>query len=300
MSGRAGGELTLRKSRLAALLIWLAPLAAQADPTLLPNGAFTWYAEAPWFGGLSAAEVSPDGAKITVISDRGRLLQAKLTRTDGQITNATITASRQLAGADGKKLRGRYTDAEGLAIANTGAAFISFENRHGVARLDLATGETVPLPAHPDFAGLQPNAGLEALAVGPDGTLYTLPERSGSGNTPFPLYAYANGTWRIAARLPRRGPFLPVGADIDAAGLLYLLERTVTPLGFRNRIRRFDLTAPNLGEVTLMTSLPGLYDNLEALSLWRDKTGTTHLTLISDDNFYPIQRTQIVEFILTE
>ena len=91
-----------------------------------------------------------------------------------------------------------------------------------------------------------------------------------------------------------------VGADFDDKGQLYLLERAVSPLGFRSRIRRFDLNAPALGETQLMTSSPGRFDNLEALSVWRDPEGNTRLTLISDDNFLPIQRTQIVEYLLTE
>ena len=49
-----------------------------------------------------------------------------------------------------------------------------------------------------------------------------------------------------------------------------------------------------------MTSLPSQYDNLESLAVWRDDAGATWVTAISDDNFLPIQRTQIVEFRLTD
>ena len=64
-----------------------------------------------------------------------------------------------------------------------------------------------------------------------------------------------------------------VGADFDDKGQLYLLERAVSPLGFRSRVRRFDLNAPDLGETQLMISGPGRFDNLEALSVWRDPEG---------------------------
>jgi hypothetical protein len=300
MPSRPGVELIPLKFGLAALMICLAPHAAQADPVLTHDGTFTWHNAAPWFGGLSGAEISPDGSELIVVSDKGRLLRARLVRQDGAITDLTITTSSQLKGADGTVLLDQDTDAEGLAITLNGKAFVSFEHRHRVASLDLDSGKTVPIAPHPDFALLQLNSGLEALAAHPDGNLYTLPERSGDTATPFPLYAFDGNAWRIAARLPRRGPFLPVGADFDESGLLYLLERTVTPLGFRNRIRRFDLTAPDLGEITLLTSLPGQYDNLESITLWKDDRSDTHLTLISDDNFYFIQRTQIVEFTFAE
>ena len=273
---------------------------AQADPALVPGGSFTWYEEPAWFGGWSGAEISPDGSRLTVISDKGRLLQVDLARKDGTVTDATIITSCELSGADGAPLLDKDTDAEGLAIDPRGAAFVSFEQRHRVARLDLDTCRTSPVAPHPDFSRLQPNSGLEALAIHPDGTLYTLPERSGDRTTPFPLYAFDGAEWHIAARLPRNGPFLPVGADFDDEGHLYLLERAITLLGFRSRIRRFDLAAPDLGETTLLTSLPGQYDNLETITFWRDGSGTAHLTLLSDDNFFPIQRTQIVEFALAE
>ena len=48
----------------------------------------------------------------------------------------------------------------------------------------------------------------------------------------------------------------------------------------------------------MLTTYPGQFDNLEAISLWHDRSGATRITMISDDNFLRIQRTQIVEYIL--
>jgi hypothetical protein len=42
----------------------------------------------------------------------------------------------------------------------------------------------------------------------------------------------------------------------------------------------------------------GVQDNLEGLSVWRDIAGQIRLTLISDDNFRLLQRTEIVEYVL--
>jgi hypothetical protein len=144
------------------------------------------------------------------------------------------------------------------------------------------------------------NAGVEALAIGPDGTLFALPEKAPDAGKPFPLYAYQNGDWRIAARIPQRGPFVPVGADLDPSGRLWLLERAATPLGFRSRVRMFVLDPANAREYTLMTSFPARFDNLEGISVWQDAQGQLHVTMISDDNFFRIQRTQIVEFTVVE
>ena len=37
---------------------------------------------------------------------------------------------------------------------------------------------------------------------------------------------------------------------------------------------------------------------MEGISVWRDAAGRTRVTLISDDNFFALQRTVIVEYLL--
>jgi hypothetical protein len=81
---------------------------------------------------------------------------------------------------------------------------------------------------------------------------------------------------------------------------LYVLERAVTPLGFRSRVRRFDLSAPELNEETLLTTLPGQLDNMEALTVWRNAEGQTHVILVADDNWLTIQQTVVAEYGLVE
>ena len=65
-------------------------------------------------------------------------------------------------------------------------------------------------------------------------------------------------------------------------------------------MRRFDLTEAGLAnEAVLLESYPLRYDNLEGISVWRDDMGI-RITLISDDNFGFLQRTELVEFRLLE
>jgi hypothetical protein len=44
----------------------------------------------------------------------------------------------------------------------------------------------------------------------------------------------------------------------------------------------------------------GDLDNMEGISVWRDGDGRTRVTLISDDNFFPLQQTMLVEYVLAE
>lgn len=282
------------------LLMSCAAPAAQTQPVVQVDSVLTWAHPAPWFGGFSGVEVNADGTRLTAVSDRGRVVQARMLRKDGRLVAVELDKHAPLKGPKGNALRDKMRDAEALAQDDTGQLYVAFEHSHHVARLDPESGVTMPLPKHKDFARFEPNAGMETLAAHPDGRLFTMPERSGAEDRPFPLYAFDGKIWSIVGEIPRRGPFLPVDADFAEDGTLYLLERTVTPLGFRSRIRSFDLTAPNLGETTLLTSGPGQYDNLEALSIWQDPAGQTRLTLLSDDNFFPVQRNEVVELILAK
>ena len=115
---------------------------------------------------------------------------------------------------------------------------------------------------------------------------------------PFPVYRFRNGVWDQPFILPRRGYFLAVAADIGPDGRFYLLERQFFGLlGFGSRVRRFTMSPDGLSkEETLLQTTPGQHDNLEGLSVWRDASGTLRLTMISDDNFLFLQRTEIVEY----
>ncbi len=282
---------------LAALL---ACGAAQAEPTLRAEGVTFWQQDAPWFGGWSGIEITDAGRRMTVINDRGQLLEAQLRRAEGQITGIAILNRTWVGGTGGKRLPKKASDAEGMAIGQDGRAYISFEHDHRIAQTDLQSGRTLKR-IDLDFAPkLGKNTGVEALAIGPDGTLFALAEEAPRGGAAFPLYAYSGGKWRVAAQIPQRGSFLPVGADMDAEGRLWLLERTVTPLGFRSRIRLIVLDPVAPREHVLLTTTPSRYDNLEGLSVWQDANRQTRLSMISDDNFLSLQRTQIVEYRVLE
>ncbi|MFK7834680.1 MAG: esterase-like activity of phytase family protein [Sulfitobacter sp.] len=283
---------------IAAVALNASAVSAELKLNLSSNTF--WEVDAPWFGGFSALEMASDGRAATFITDRGMLVAAQIKREAGKITSIDITKQTLLRDAAGIPFADRVHDAEGLAIGAQGRAFVSFEFEHRVRALNRDTGMTQNLPNHPEFDGLPINKGLEALAIDAQGTLFALVELRQQGQDITPLYRFKDGQWTISHRIPLNAPFVPVGADIAEDGWLYLLERTVTPLGFRSRLRRFDLNADPMPSEILITTFPALFDNLEGLSVWTDSTGATRLTMVSDDNFLPIQRTQVVEYILTE
>lgn len=256
----------------------------------------------PRFGGLSGLVVQAQGTRFIALSDRGTLVQGSLNRTDGRLVGYGPLHLSSLKNTDNSRLTRREADPEGLALRGDGRMYVSFEGYHRIWTYRGPESEAAWLPRHPDFRHLQNNSSLEALAIGPDGALYTMPERSGRKDWPFPVYRYANGQWSKPFTLPRSDDFLPVGADFGPDGRFYVLERDFRGiLGFRSRVRRFDLTPQGLrNEEVLMQSRSGRHDNLEGLSVWQDDAGAIRLTMVSDDNFNRIQRTEIVEYRLSE
>ena len=81
-----------------------------------------------------------------------------------------------------------------------------------------------------------------------------------------------------------------------------MLERAFKlPAGFATRIRRFTFVNDMLtNEETLLVARKDRLDNMEGISVWVDEEGQTRLTLVSDDNFNPLLRTVIAEYLVND
>jgi hypothetical protein len=264
-------------------------------------GSYTWRAKPDWFGGFSGIEVSDDGTTMTVLSDRSTLARARILRDGGAISGIELQSAQRLRSSKGKYLMGRIMDSEGLAMAPDGSLYISFEGVSRVVhhRRDDSRARVLPRPK--GFRSLHLNKALEALAIDARGRLYTLPENAPNAKGEIPVWRWDGARWSQPFSLPRRGGFLPVGADFGPDGRFYLLERNFVFIGFRSRLRRWDITDQGAqNEVTLLETGTGLHDNLEGVSVWRDPAGYLRATMISDDNFKSLQRTELVEYTLPE
>ncbi len=296
-----------RRSQLglaAALAVTFGLQSSGGAP--LPEGlvaAYYWTIDDARFGGLSAIEMDDDGVAFTALSDKGTLFRGYLTRdSDDRITQIRDVVATTLKGRDQAPLEPHRNDSEGLAIAPDGTIFVSLEGPARVLRYAGPDSSAVNLPSFAPFTGMQPNASLEPLAIDANGALYTLPERSGRLDAPFPVYRYRIGAWDQPFTLPRAGMYLPTAADIGPDGRLYLLERQFHGLlGFQSRVRRFVIEGDmvDTGETVLETAI-GQHGNQEGLSVWRDATGVLRLTMISDDNFRFFLSTAIVEYRIAD
>ncbi|TPE50250.1 esterase-like activity of phytase family protein [Amaricoccus solimangrovi] len=290
---------------LLALLL-LAPgiaSAALAEPRLIETSRLVWSEKPSNFGGLSGVEILDGGEKLLAIGDRGIWVRADLDRNRrGNMTGARMTGLGALHAIDGRQLRGPNKDAEGLTLDAQGRAYVSFEGFHRVRRYDDINGPAKAVPHYSEFDTLIDNFSLESVAVGPDGTLYAIPERTRIVEKTVPVYRFRGGKWDKELFIPRGESFLEVDADFGPDGRFYVLERKFKWLGgFATRLRSFALGPDGFtDEKTLLKTRFGEMDNMEGISVWRDPKGRTRITLISDDNFFPLQRTYLIEYILDD
>jgi hypothetical protein len=274
-----------------------------ARETLAPG----FWSSTPWhmprraFGGFSALELGDDGHSFMAVSDRGTSVEGRLERdASGRITQILSGRIRPLLDEDGLPLPPVWNDSEGLARAADGSVYVSFEREARVLHYARPGAPAKALPRPAAFFDFPRNAAFEGLAIAPDGTVLAIPEdRSGEG---FVLWRFDGVTWASGPILPRLGTFLPVGADFGPDGRLYVLERAFHGLaGFASQIRSFSYSAGGLSDQRILLQTdPGVHDNLEGLSVWRDAEGAIRLTMVSDDNFLWLQQTQIVEYRLDD
>ncbi len=265
------------------------------------------------FGGLSALRVQADGQGFIALSDRGRWLRGRIVyRGDAPAAIADAEMAPVL-GPDGQPLRRRgWYDTESLAQSG-GILHAGIERVHQIVRFDygrhglLARGQPIALP--PAIRKWPNNMSLECLAAAPAGrhagALVAISERAldGSGN----IQGFVIGGARPAAFAVRRTDDFDISdcAFTPRGGLLILERRFSWTRGLAIRIRHLPFGdvqsgAPLDGPEIVFMDLAQQVDNMEGLSVHRAADGQIVLTLISDDNFSPIQRTLLLQFAWSE
>lgn len=245
--------------------------------------------------GLSGLEIVGGGSGFVALSDYGDVLTGTLQRQRGEVTSATITKWARLLNPQGNPLLQSQEDAEGLAVNDRGL-WVSFEGSHTVWQYATPFSRATPMPRATAFQTLPLNGSLEAMAIAPNGDLYTIPEVAVADGA-FPVFRYRAGQWKTPFHLPKTDGFLVVGADIGPDGALYVLERRFWLFRFASRIRKVALDGTHI-ETAWQSDL-GDFDNLEGLSVWHDNTGKMRFTMVSDNNDKSFQTTQLVEVTLT-
>jgi hypothetical protein len=264
------------------------------------------------FGGLSAIHLDAQGTHLLGVTDKGAWLRARIVYRHDRPARIADAEMAPLLGSDGKPLAARgWYDAESLTESD-GKFYVGIERVEKILRFDmgrdglLARGEPVAVPA--DFKTLTRNRSLECLTIPPKGaphagTLIVVTERSldDAGNLRGFLLRGAQ-TERFSVK--RSGEFDVTDCAILPPADLLLLERTYTlALKLGMRIRRIPLASIKAdavvdGHALIEADLAHEIDNMEGIAVHRNARGETIITLVSDDNFSPIQRSLLLQFAL--
>lgn len=270
------------------------------------RGGIVLTSSAKAFGGFSGLRVEQDGAHFLALSDRCSWLRGRIVYEGSQPAGITDAEMAPVLDSDGKPAG---WDTEAIA-ADDGVLYVGIERKNIIARFEygkeglLARGEPIAVP--PGVKDLPFNQGLEAVVFAPAGhplagSIIALSEKGldESGN----LKAFLIGGPAPGAFAVKRTD----GYDISDAALLpggdlLILERQYSmERGLAMRIRRISsaqIKAGTTADGPIVIEADQQYqiDNMEALSVHRAASGEIVLTLMSDDNFSPIQRTILLQF----
>ncbi|MFD2236661.1 esterase-like activity of phytase family protein [Aureimonas populi] len=272
-------------------------------------GGFSFRASDRRLAGVSGFRFREGGgSRFLAVTDTGWWFEGRILR-DGEGRPVGMEEARiaPILDPQGQAYRSKgRADAEGLALDGS-RVLVSFEQNHRIEAFDAAEPLTAlptpvaqPIPRHE----LRSNAGLETVAVAPDGRAITVAEQSidKEGNLFAALLGPAGGLFTVKRQPPWHatdGAFLP-GGD------LLLLERRYEGFGrLGMRLRRIAGEAIRVGAlvdgpVIMEADLGHEIDNMEGLDVFVNEAGETILSIVSDDNASFFQRNLYLEFRLVE
>jgi len=280
------------------------------------RGGLNLFGRSRHFGGFSGIAIDASGTTLLAVTDAGAWMRATLDYNGRWLKSFDEVSLGPILGHDGKPLQtDAERDAEGLALASgdtrTGQAYVAFEREQRILRYGFDPARFGPpngVVHLPKEAGaMSANQGIEAVALIQagrlKGTIVAFPERLKDRNGNLKGWLIGGPT-PGAITVRRLGGFdITDAAGLPDGGLVILERRFRYSEGVKMRIRRIgaaELRHGKLiaGEVLLEATDRLNIDNMEAIAVHRSRAGETILTLMSDDNFSPLQRSLIMQFAL--
>lgn len=268
------------------------------------------------FGGWSDLGISADGDEMLAISDQGHWLRAKLTYDgNGDLAGVGDSEIADMLDMDGRPIHGRENDSEGLTLERPndvhGPVVVSFEIDTRLWRYDLSKGldaRPTEVPLGDWVKPLPRNRQIEAITLFRPDTLLAFAEEklSGADDLIGAMEAYPNSGGKPMSRpfsVVAHDPFDITSVANAPDGGIYMLERRFSLLGgLGMEIRHIAADeiheqARLRGEVLANLSFQDAnIDNMEGLAVRRGARGETLLYVISDDNYWRLQRTLLLMF----
>ena len=282
------------------------------------RGGLNLFGKSQYFGGYSAIALDASGTSLLALSDAGTWLRAELDHDGRKLKGVGDASIGPILGRNGKPLFAETErDSEGMTLLNgdtkNGTVLVSFERKHRIEEYPFTLERFGPpkgsLKLPKETARMSQNRGIEALARILSGrlagTIVAVSERSPDkdGNLRgWMLGGKGAGPIRFKTR---GGLDITDIAALPDGGLVLLERRFRLSEGLKIRLRRIDggeLRPGALLDGEVLLEATDLYniDNIEGIAAHRAANGETILTLISDDNFSPLQRTLLLQFALAD
>lgn len=261
---------------------------------------------------LSGIAWDNDEKLLYAVSDEGLLYHLKLTIKNNYLENMQVIYATRLKNKSGEKLKGKYSDAEGLALTggNNGKKgdselIISFENKPRITRYTVrgkfVKSVHLPKKLRKRKNYRHKNKGLESVTEHPTyGTLtaaeFPLLENKMKYQT---VYSSTGKKWNFAASGSKKSAI--TGLETLPNGDLLVLERSwvnaFTPITII--LRQLQLNKcdnKNYCQTKTIASLSGAdgwyLDNFEGLAHYNKN----QYLMMSDDNNNSLQNTVLVLF----
>ena len=261
------------------------------------------------FGGYSGMSFDQGTSQLTLLSDRGHLLELPVeTSESGAITGVGMAVKWSLSPPQGMK---GGLDTEALVPWADGY-LISRERVHDIVLAKKSEFDFKITEVAASFAKLEPvksNGGYEGVTAMGGGTLLAIPETSTSDGSAA-VVRWDGSNARVVARYRVEPDHSVTELFADPkSDRLFVLERAYDrKRGPRAKISVVALSALDTAgpdevvegeELGRMNFLQGA-DNMEAMVFLESPDGTQNLWLASDDNFNELQRTVLMSLQLTE
>jgi hypothetical protein len=276
---------------------------------LIFRGGHSLTANDSRFGGWSDLDISEDGTRLTAISDRGFWFDVAVEHdANGAITQLGDARLGHLMNMAGFRQPGLEGDAEGMSRTPDGSFLVSFERRHRIWLYPAAeppfSVRPRPLPMPAEAAKMPENGGIETVVRLPGGRILAVSEELVTQDGANVGWLGDGRTWSQVSYVA--GPdFKPTGAARLPDGDVLILERRFSrmsvPAGRIVRVRA-DALKPGArleGEELARIEPPLTFDNFEGITTRLGPQGEIFIYVISDDNYFFLQRTLLLVFELS-
>lgn len=289
------------------------PRASERAPRLRPLGML----ELPdaRVNGLRLSQLSglawdEDDGILYAISDKGALFHLRPLLRDDRLAGVDVLKAVPLKEVDGKRLKGKRADSEGLDILHgrngrqgDAELVVSFERLPRIVRYrpdGTVIGEyPLPAPLNDPRRYRSNNKMLESVCVDEKLGALTMPEEP-LADEPAGfnrLFRAAGGSWSV----PLAGKFRPSAIECLGNGQVLILERDFGTFAGRAAALRLAAlresgAAAIVETVALLDAADGWQiDNFEGLARQRDN----RFFMVSDNNDLFVQRTLLLYFEIT-